>query len=53
MTPRKLYIIFAAGVLGIYVLTAMAGWKPPTIDMSGSGGGGSGYRSYGGSGWGK
>lgn len=55
MTLRTLYIIFAGGVLGVFALTAMAGWEPPSIDMSGSGGGGrsGGYRSYGGSGWGK
>ncbi|GEM_PF-3456137 len=53
MTLKTLYITFAAGVLGLYALSAAAGWKPPTVDFGSSGGRGSGYRSYGGSGWGK
>ena len=53
MTLKTLYITFAAGVLGFYALSAATGWKPPKVDLGGVGGGGSGYRSYGGSGYGK
>ena len=52
MTLKTIYITFAAGVLGFYALSAAAGWKPPKVDFGGSGGG-RGYRSYGGSGYGK
>ena len=54
MTLKTLYLTFAAGVLGFFVLSASAGWKPPTLDSVGAGmSSGSGYRSYGRSGRGK
>ena len=43
---KKVYLIFAFGVLGIYSLSAISGCDPPSF--AGGGSGGSGYRSYGG-----